>query len=515
MSRPRRSPALTGLIALVVVLVAVYLGFTKSIPFLPHYEVKAAFSSANNLKPGSPVRIAGVEVGKVTAVQPLHKGGEGAVVTMRINKNGRPIHSDATAKIRPRIFLEGNFFVDMTAGSPSAPELHDGDTIPVNQTATPVQLDEVLTSLQSDTRADLKTLLKEYATALDGKGAQGYNRSIQYWKPAYKNSAIVAQAALGEQEHDLSGYIKNAGATAAALDQDGNALKSLVTDFRVTAGALASQQDNLRAALGELPNTLRAAEPALGALNAAFPPVRELARDLLPGVRSSLPAIDASLPFLTQLHGLVSPPELRGLASDLRPTTASLARLSADSLPLYAEVRRNAACANDVVLPFSQQTVPDSQFPASGPVYQEAAKVLPGLAGESRSGDANGQWFRVLVAGGTNLVTLRPGVFGTTTLPILGTNPPRPDKRPPLNGKVRCQTQQPPDLASTPGAPPEQHQVDTKNPAYVARLAKARTTAIDWLKKQIKLEGLTGKLKVSDKNVTLSQIQSLMKGGSK
>jgi phospholipid/cholesterol/gamma-HCH transport system substrate-binding protein len=510
-----RSHTTIGLIALIVVAVAVYLGFTKSIPFLPHYEVKAAFASANDLKPGSPVRIAGVEVGKVMSVQPLHQGGEGALVTMRINKNGRPVHSDATAKIRPRIFLEGNFFVDLTAGSPSAPEMHDGDTIPVNQTATPVQLDQVLTSLQSDTRADLKTLLKEYATALDGKGALGYNRSIQYWKPAYKNSAIVSAATLGTQEHDLSGYVKNAGATAAALDRNGNTLKSLVTDFRVTAGAFAREQDNLRAALTDLPNTLRAAEPALGALNAAFPPVRELARDLLPGVRSSVPAIDASLPFISQLRALVSQPELRGLASDLRPTTANLAKLSAHSLPLYAEVRRNASCANDVILPFSKETVPDDQFPASGPVFEEAAKVLPGLAGESRSGDANGQWFRVLASSGTNLVTLRPGVFGTTSLPILGTNPPRPDKRPPLDGKVRCQSQQAPDLRSIPGAPPEQHQINTKSPAYQARLAKARTSAIDWLRGTLKREGLTDKLNVSGKDVTSGQIQSLLKGGGK
>src|SRR5690349_8791244 len=106
MRRRRRSYATIGAIALAVIAVLVYLGFTKSIPFYPHYEIKAAFASANDIKAGSPVRIAGVEVGKVTGVQPLQTGGEGAVVTMRINKNGRPVHSDATAKIRPRIFLE-------------------------------------------------------------------------------------------------------------------------------------------------------------------------------------------------------------------------------------------------------------------------------------------------------------------------------------------------------------------------------------------------------------------------
>jgi hypothetical protein len=249
--------------------------------------------------------------------------------------------------------------------------------------------------------------------------------------------------------------------------------------------------------------------PALRALDDAFPPVRLLARELLPGVRSSGPAIDASLPFLGQLRALVSQPELRGLASDLRPTVASLARLSTTSLPLYTQVRRNAACANNVLLPWSHETVPDQQFPASGQVYQEAPKVLPGLAGESRSGDANGQWFRVLAASGTNLVTLRPGVFATTAMPILGTNPPPPNARPPLNPNVRCQTQQAPDLSSDAGAPPPQRQLDTSSPAYKTALAKARDDAITWLRGTIQREGLGNTLKVSDQDATKSVIDQL------
>src|SRR6185436_10437800 len=241
---PRSNTAI-GLVALAVVCVLLYLGFTKAIPLTPHYEIKAAFASANNIRPGSPVRIAGVEVGKVTKIERANAGGQGAILTLRINKEGRPIHDDATAKIRPRIFLEGNFFVDMTSGSPSAPEMKDGQTIPVQQTATPVQLDQVVTALQSDTRKDLKILLREYGKALDGAGAKGFNRSIPYWEPAYRDGSVVADAMRGETGHDLSGYVKNAGATAAALDRNGERLKSLVTDFNTTAAAFASQDDNL------------------------------------------------------------------------------------------------------------------------------------------------------------------------------------------------------------------------------------------------------------------------------
>src|SRR5436190_13711901 len=156
------SPLTVGLVALAVTLAAVYLGFTKSIPFQHHYTVKAAFLSANNLRKAAPVRIAGVEVGKVTSIERASKGDNGALVTMQINDNGRPLHPDAQFKIRPRIFLEGNFFVDITPGT-SVKEVADGHVFPVNQTNTPVQLDQVLSALQSDTREDLKTTLREYA----------------------------------------------------------------------------------------------------------------------------------------------------------------------------------------------------------------------------------------------------------------------------------------------------------------------------------------------------------------
>src|SRR5262249_44538162 len=154
---------------------------------------------------------------------------------------GLPLHDDATFAIRPRIFLEGNFFVDVTPGSTSAPKVDSGHTFPVQQTKTPVQLDQVLTALQSDMRDDLKVLLREYSTALEGKGAQGYNDSIPYWKPAYRDTAIVTDAALGEGDHDLSQYIDSGGATAAALDRNRGQLKSLITDFDTFAGALARQ----------------------------------------------------------------------------------------------------------------------------------------------------------------------------------------------------------------------------------------------------------------------------------
>src|SRR2546423_9510849 len=162
-----------GAIALVLTVLIVYFGFTKAIPFQHHFTISATFPTANNLMPKSPVRIAGVNVGRVVGVSHLRAGEPGAVVKMQIEDKGLPIHKDATFAIRPRIFLEGNFFVDIHPGTPSAPSVHDGDRISGTRTRTPVQFDQILTSLQSDTRQNLRTLLYEYGTAVSDGGSQG------------------------------------------------------------------------------------------------------------------------------------------------------------------------------------------------------------------------------------------------------------------------------------------------------------------------------------------------------
>jgi virulence factor Mce-like protein len=439
-----------GILTLVLLGVGVYLGFTKSVPFRHHYEVSAVFRSANNVKPNSFVRIAGVNVGKVVSVERIDGDRQATLVKMRIDKRGLPIHKDATFAIRPRIFLEGNFFVDVSPGSPSAPTIGDGDTIPINQTKAPVQLDQVLTALQTDTRKDLQTLLDELSTGLDKSGGAGFNRSIRWWEPAYRDGAIVAEAQLGEADHDLSNYLRSAGQVAAGLDRNPGQLEDLITQFNTTANAFAREQAALSDAIGELPRTLRAGLPALAALNRSFPPLRAFIADFRPGVRSSGPALDASTPFVEQLRGLVQPSELRGLVSDLRPTVPEVTKLNQASKPLYDQVGLASSCQNEVILPWTKDKIQDPVFPAPGPVFVESTKPLGGLAGESRSGDANGQWFRVLLTGGNYAYPDGANRILQSTFPLMGVNPPKPAYKTPFRPDVPCETQQAPDLRSTP-----------------------------------------------------------------
>jgi virulence factor Mce-like protein len=416
------TPFRAGLLALVLIGVLAFFGFTKLNPFANPYELKAAFATANNLKPKSPVRIAGVDVGKVTNVEPFKDGSGGAEVTMELQDKGLPIHRDAQLKVRSRIFLEGNFFVDIRPGSPSAPTLDSGSTIPMNQTAAPVQFGQVLTALQSDTRDDLKTFLKEYSKGLEGKGAAGFNQAIKYWEEAYRNGSLANDASLGtDPKRDIQRVLKGQQRTFAALVADEGALKGLVSNFNTTAAAFARQDVALGASIPALRDTLRVAQPALASLNNALPELRAFSRDALPGVKSSNATLRESLPFIRQARLLVSKRELRGTAALLRRYIPSFVALNNQSINLSVQGRQLSACTNKVLVPFQGLSVPDPDFPEN--TNQKPREVeqrgFPGLAGESRltEGNGNGFFHAGAVAPG-NRVRPGPPTDGGSTPPV-------------------------------------------------------------------------------------------------
>jgi virulence factor Mce-like protein len=441
------------MIALIVIGVVVFFTFTKANPFANPYKLTAVVRSANNIKPNSPVRIAGVNVGKVTGVSALPGGQGAAKITMEISKQGLPIHQDATLKIRPRIFLEGNEFVDLQPGSPESPVIKKGShyAIPIQQTATPVQFDQVLTALQSDTRKNLQGFLKEYSQGLADGGAKGFNNAVKAMPSAYRNGSLANEATLGTQPHDLSTVELGQAKVFRALDVHEQDLKDLITNFNVTAGAFAREDQPLEQAIPALDAALRVGTPALARLNGALPSLRSFARTALPAAKSSGPTIDASMPFVTQARKLVSQAELKGLTQDLMVTIPPLAKLNHDSIPLLNETRQLSACQNNVLLPFANQKIPDPDFPKnSGAFYQQAARTMVGLAGESRISDPNSGLFHVEVGAGPLTVGQTDGageqIFGQSAYPIEATRPAKPDARPVDRPNVPCETQQAPDL---------------------------------------------------------------------
>jgi phospholipid/cholesterol/gamma-HCH transport system substrate-binding protein len=457
-----------GLIAIVLTFIGFYLAFTKSIPFAGHgYQLKAVVADAQNIRAKSPVRISGVEVGQVSDVQHVTdangNGEDAAVVTMDLKDTALPVRQDTTLQLRPRLFLEGNLFVDLHPGSPSAPELDSGSVIPESQTSSSVQFDEVLTSLQAPVRQDLQVFLKEFGGALDKYGgAKGFQESFRTSPAAYEYTSQVNQALLGTQPGDLAGFVSNLDVVARELNANSTDLQGLITNFNTVSGDFAAHQASLRDAIVELPQALAVGRPALFHLNQDFPALRAFAREALPGAKAANKALDYANPWIGQLRQLISKNELRGLVEDLRPTVPDLAALANASLPFLEQSRALASCFNNVVIPWSNTSIPNNDSdPAAAKVYQETAYGLTGVAGESRSGDANGQEFRVLGGGGPNTIApfntpdLANPLTGVAPFSFMGSQPAKQSSaKTPFRTDVACETQDPPDLHSESGPAP-------------------------------------------------------------
>ena len=409
------------------------------------------------------MRIAGVEVGKVKAVEGL-EGSNAAVLVLELKKSALPLHADATAKIRPRIFLEGNFFVDLKPGTPGAPVLESGDTIKITQTATPVQLDQVLTSLQTDSREDLKALLDGLNVSLNSKptaaedrdssplargqtGAESFNDALDDIPEAEKSSAQVFEALLGTQPNrDVARLIRGTANTADELSRYENQLKDLITNLNLTTATFASESTNLRASIRELEPTLRNANEAFASLNAAFPSTRAFATEIRPGVRETPATIEAAFPWIEQTRALVGKDELGGLAKELSPATSDLAKLIDRASELLPETDLASKCLRDVVLPTGDLVIND-EFTTGSENYKEFFYALVGIAGEGQNTDGNGMYVRFQTGGGSQMLSLGDKstnageLFGNNVQVPLGNRPAYPGKRPPYKPDEPCYKQ--------------------------------------------------------------------------
>jgi phospholipid/cholesterol/gamma-HCH transport system substrate-binding protein len=457
-----------GLIALVLILIATFLAFTKDIPFTKPFELKATFENSPPIQKNQAVRIAGVDVGKVAKVEPVGGDSPAVVVTMKLEDGALPIHKDATVKVRPRIFFEGNLFFDIHPGSPSSPELEDGDTIPASQTSAPVQLDQVLGTLQADTRKNLRKLLAGYGGALNNKpqpgedddqveevkgktAGQALNLALDYSPEALRGAAVVNQALLGSDLHDLSKLVAGQQKIFAALDTHEGSLKDLITNFNTTMAALAAEQDNLRETVHELPELLEAANPALDELNAAFPSTRAWALEMIPGVRETPATIKAAFPWISQTRALLRPAELQGLVEELQPAVSEFAQFTKGQFQLLPEIDLFNRCQLNVILPTGDARIDDGAFSTGLRNYQEFFQTTVGLAGESQNFDGNGSYTRFMSGGGAFPVQTQQvqqqgsPLFGSATSPPVGTRPARSGK-PPYKPNAPCYKQKPPDL---------------------------------------------------------------------
>ena len=462
-------PVKVSLLAIAVVAIGTYFIFTKQIPFKHHYKVTAVLHNSNLLVPGSPVRIGGVDVGKVTAVGRYHNT-ELAQVTMQID-SGPKVHADATLRVRPRLFLEGNFYVDLTTGTPTAPLLASGGTIPVSHTFDPVQIDQLLDTFPQDNRYRLQQALIGFGEALDAPpsaaddarqdpavrgltGAQAINKTLDTSAASLRDSAVVSGALTGPTGHELSRTIAGLGRATAGLARAGTQLTAFVSEFDQTMRATAAQQQSLRRTIALLGPTAQNANTAFGALDAALPATERFARDIAKGIPQVPATIVAADPWLAQAKPLLSGSELGGLLNELAPASAELAQLTHATRQFLPKIDAFDRCITDVFLPTGNIVVKDGSSSAGVPNYQEFWYAMAGQAAEGQGADGNGNFLRIGAAGGpftietgqTNFYGALGTKFAQADLPPLRTRPAYPNSVPPLHRTAPCYTQPVPDV---------------------------------------------------------------------
>jgi hypothetical protein len=150
-----------------------------------------------------------------------------------------------------------------------------------------------------------------------------------------------------------------------------------------------------------------------------------------------------------------------------------------------------------VVIPWSKLEIHDRHFNGKNgfpphPAYLEVVDFLPGLAGESRTFDANGPYVRLLGNGGTFTYSLQPGRFGSALTKINGVQPDPPphDRRPPLKEKVPCETQPAIKTLNNAGEGPSPKQMSTASTPATKALSKSISTVFNYeLDRELQQQG--------------------------
>jgi len=299
------------------------------------FVVKAELATAQAVTPGQgqTVNIAGVQVGEISKVE--LKDGK-AVLTLRMQPKYGRVYQDAHVLMRPKTGLK-DMVAELEPGTPGAGRLKDGDVIPVANTLPDVNLDEILASLDADTR--------DYLTILVGAGAEGLRdngpelaRAIRRFEPSARYGRKVF-GAIAVRKRNIKRVIHNLSLVMEELGAKDDQLAEFVENSNAVFATLARQDANLRSTLTELPSALDETQSGLGkaklladelgpTLQALRPAARALGptlRDVRPFVRETTPIIhDEIRPFVRASRPTVT--ELKPTMRDLAKATPDLTR---------------------------------------------------------------------------------------------------------------------------------------------------------------------------------------------
>lgn len=307
------------------------------------FELKAELTDAGGVKPGQnqPVRIAFVRVGEIADLE-LEDGR--ALLTLEIDPEyADRFRRDATALLRPRTGLE-DMFLDVDPGSEDAPPAEEGDVIPIRNTLTDVDSEQILNALDRDARDYLELLVNGAGKGLEGRGGD-LRKTFERLEPLHRDLARVNDA-FADQREKLERLVHNYGLLTAELSRTDDQLTRLVTASEEVFEAFASQDEDISLAVSRLPSALRRTEttlrkvdsfsdelgPALESLRPAF--------DELPDANEALTelALETTGTIREDIRPFVR--EAKPFLEDVQPAAADLAEAMPDLETAFGELNR-------------------------------------------------------------------------------------------------------------------------------------------------------------------------------
>jgi phospholipid/cholesterol/gamma-HCH transport system substrate-binding protein len=309
------------------------------------YRMHVEVSSAQAVVPGQgqTVRVAGVRIGAVDGARLV----DGlAVVDLSVDPEYRHmIRTDASAQLRPRTALK-DMFVELDPGSRRAPEAPENFTIPVARTSPDVNLDQINSELDADTRDYLQLLISGAARGLRGRGGD-LRDVLRRFEPTQRDLARIATSVAAER-HALRRLVTSLQRVNGTLAGRSGELTRLVDASARVFGAFARQDRNLSEAVRRLPGALGATTRALGEVRPYADLLGPTARRLVPVARAVVPANAALRPFARATAPVVRT-ELRPFARAARPAVRRLGPAAARVADATPDLTRLGTALNHLL----------------------------------------------------------------------------------------------------------------------------------------------------------------------
>jgi phospholipid/cholesterol/gamma-HCH transport system substrate-binding protein len=319
-----------------------------------YYTVDAPFSNAAAVTSGQgqAVTIAGVQVGQVGGVS--LQGGH-AVVKMNIYKRYAPIYRDATVLLRPRTPLK-DMYLALDPGSKAAGAIPDGGSLTLASTAPTVDVSQILSSLDADTRNYLILLLEGGAQALRNPGSTQAGPSptavadlrgtLKRFEPLNRDTLTFAKL-LARRQGDLRRAIHNLNLVANALGNVDSELASLISSSDTNFSAIAANDAALRSTLSLFPGTLRQTTTTVNKVRTFSRASATTLHALLPFARNLGPALSAARPLLHDTTPVIAH-QLRPFSVAVQPVARLLAPAAASLSRATPPLTRTVGVLNDL-----------------------------------------------------------------------------------------------------------------------------------------------------------------------